>query len=76
MSYLDPNRLDTETNAVDEVLPEKNAASDPHTDRDPDSGLESTPDIGLDRVDPGQNETFTDGDGQGVATERGSDTKG
>ncbi|MBA2364516.1 MAG: hypothetical protein H0V86_13395 [Chloroflexia bacterium] len=76
MSYVDPNRIDTETNAVDEVLPEKNAASDPHTDQDPDSALETTPDIGLDRVSPGQNETYTDGESRGVMTERGSDSKG
>lgn len=76
MSYVDPNRLDTETNAVDEVVPEKNAVSDPHTDRNPDTALETTPDIGLDRVSPSQNETFTDGRSGGVVTEPGSDSKG
>ena len=76
MSYVDPNRLDTETNAVDEVVPEKNVAADPQTDRDPDAALETTPDIGLDRVSPNQGETFTDGDGRGVVSERGADQKG
>lgn len=47
MSVTDPNLVDSEPNAVDEMMPEVGAVQDPETGLDPDSELETNPQIGL-----------------------------
>ena len=68
---LDPNRLDTEPNAVDQYLPEVNAVEDTESGLDPDAALETNPDIGIGVVDADENPSILTGDaGPGGVNQR------
>ncbi|MDP9383471.1 MAG: hypothetical protein M3Q29_25670 [Chloroflexota bacterium] len=75
MTFVDPNLVDTEPNPVDQYMPEVDAVEDTETGRDPDTALETNPDIGLGVVDADENADQLLGDaGPGGVSQRGQDT--
>lgn len=62
MTINDRNLIDTEPNPVDEYLPEVEGMPDTETGRDPNSGLNANPDIGLGVVDADESPDVLTGD--------------